>query len=644
MPNMRAVPLVALLALPVAAQSPSPPADSTLAGITARGRQLLQYDIAAWHGGDAVMALQPKPGEITVSFARLVADNKWEVSYGRLNETKDAFLVTYRAVQTDADSAFTATHLAVPIAERFGYVLRARSIETALQDFGTTTRPYNSYVLPDLKGGFYVYLLPAQTSPRSFPLGGDVRYRIVNGTTIVEKVRFHNAILDRPMPTPAGGDKLVAMMHTSFDSLPSESDVFVVLRRFPKLPEFVATAHFNYQIAVDGTITWAPAGAIVATAPPASTAAAHIPVWKVKVDTVGSAPRIMSPGYTEWRDSTTGWRLALERTVEIKGADSGSYNGSWRVLALADGRVLVSRARPAAIHLYDSEGRFVREIGHDGTGTEEFMSQPTLAMKGDTLIAFDGIQSRMMLFALDGRFIRSFQVAVRGSPIPIAVDRRGYVRVQQRYGLFGDTLSRLQWVYYTMRGVPADSITRPPLPDMKQWAVLDGTRNMNFQVPLSAGVGDAFLPDGTLIYGVGNRFELFATRTGRDTARIFGRSDVAAIPVPATFVDTTIDELTRAQPLLKAVAKRSDIPANYPLWNAIAVDDKGYLWMSLGVRGRTPTSFNVFAPEGRFLGALPSWFDRVDQASFAGDHIAYVGFDKDRRAVLRIYKIDRRGM
>jgi hypothetical protein len=218
------------------------------------------------------------------------------------------------------------------------------------------------------------------------------------------------------------------------------------------------------------------------------------------------------------------------------------------------------------------------------------------------------------------------------------------VRVPKRYGILGDTLSRVQWLYYTMRGVAVDSITRPPLPGQKHWQALDGTRSMMFQVPMSPDASDAFLPDGTLIYGVGNRFEFVATRTGRDTVRIFGRSDVAPVPIPPSFVDTTMEQLTRFQPALVSVAKRSDIPANYPLWSSTAVDDKGYFWVSVGMRGRTPVYYSIFAPDGRYLGYVPSFFDRVDTASFAGDHVAYIGYDKDRRAVLRIYRIDRRGM
>jgi hypothetical protein len=651
---LRPLALYVLFAAPAVSQTAVQRTDSTLSAITARGRLLLAYDIAAWHGGDALQALKPAPGDVNASFARRMPSGRWEVIYGRLTSTKDTFYITYRATQTDADSQFTAAKLPAPLADVGVQREMALAFETAQHDFGKITRPYNSYVLPAEGGGFWVYLLPAQTDPRVFPLGGDVRYQITGGTTIAEKVRLHNAILDR-QAVPANA---VAMMHTSFDSLPSETDVFVVLRRFPKIPEVVATKKVNYEIGIDGSISTLPATSPlsqaiaqphVATAPATTAAAAaapagHIPVWHVKIDTVGSAARIMSPGYTEWRDTSTGWRMTLERTVEIKGADSGSYDGSWRTLMLPDGRVLVSRQRPASLQLYDTEGRYVREIGHAGTGPEEYQSAPTLAMKGDTLLAFDGIQSRMMLFMLDGRFIRSFQVHTRGSPIPIEIDHRGYVRVQQRYGFPNDSLSRMQWVYYTMRGTAVDSIMRPPLLAAKIWRVLDGTRSMSFMVPLAPSDASAFLPDGTLIYGVGSRFELFATRTGRDTVRIFGRSDVAPVKVEEAFGDTTFAQLTRFQPLLATVAKRSDIPKAYPLWNSIAVDDKGYLWVSQGVRGRTPVSYSIFAPDGRYLGYVQSWFDRLDAASWSGEHVAYVGYDNDHRAVLRIYRIDRRGM
>ncbi|HEY4320385.1 MAG TPA: 6-bladed beta-propeller [Gemmatimonadales bacterium] len=637
---------VATAAAPALAQTA--PADSTLAAITARGRMLQQYDIAAWHGGDAIMALHPQPGEVTTSIATRNPDGSWLLNYGRLSAKKDIFYVTYRATQVDADSSFTAARFSTPLPQVGTLREMAVAMGTGTQQFGRVNRLYNSYIVPAPAGGYWVYFLPAQTSSQSFPLGGDIRYRIIHGTTIVDSARFHRTILERVTGKAQSGGTQVASGHTSFDSLPSETDVFVVLRQFPRLPELVATRNFAFQIDIDGTITWVRAaqtnGAIAPPPPPP--AAVPVRTWTATIDRVGSAPRTMSPGYTAWRDTTTGWRMTFDRIAPIHGADSGSYSPAWHALMLVDGQMLVTRQFPLSpVQLYDADGHFVREIGRPGSGPGEFMSTPTLATKGDTLIAFDGIESRVSLFALDGQLIRSFVVNVRGAPIPIGVDPRGYLRIEQRYGLgYGDTLSRKQWLYYTTRGALVDSLRRPVLPAPRSWHLLDGTRVMNFAVPLSPAVADVFLPDGTLMYGVGDRYQFFVTRTGRDTVRIFGRSDLVPIPVPSGFVDTTINDLARGQPLVRAVAHRADFPATFPMWNTATVDDKGFVWVSSGLNGRTPAQIGIFGPDGRFLGGAPLWWEKVDQMSFGADRMVVVGWDKDRRPVLRIYKVDRRGM
>jgi len=235
-------------------QEPNPPADSTLAGITARGRLLAQYDVAAWHGGDALGALNPAGNEISCAVARPMSDGRWEVLYGRLTAAKDTFYVRYHAMQTNADSAFTAERYPAPKVYTGVEREMAAAVQTAVADFGQPTRPYNSYVIPAGPGGFWVYLLPAQTDPRTFPHGGDVRDRVTDGgTRIVERVRFYQAVINFPTTAPPG---TVAGTHTSLDSLPSETDVFLVLRRPVRLPENVVTQHFEYEVRLDGTISW----------------------------------------------------------------------------------------------------------------------------------------------------------------------------------------------------------------------------------------------------------------------------------------------------------------------------------------------------------------------------------------------------
>src|SRR5439155_24775462 len=52
--------------------------------------------------------------------------------------------------------------------------------------------PYNVAVLPARAEQLYVYLYPAQTGARLYPLGGDVRYLVdADGTKLLEKRQMH---------------------------------------------------------------------------------------------------------------------------------------------------------------------------------------------------------------------------------------------------------------------------------------------------------------------------------------------------------------------------------------------------------------------------------------------------------------------
>ena len=243
-----------LLAAPLGAQQPTSALDSALAKVTARGRQLVAQDIAMWHGGDALMALRPTAAEVGAVVAHVLPNGRWEVLAGTLTAGRDTLVVRFRASQANADSQFVATRLDVPL--RLTGVEREMAVAVAVasQDFGRVTRPFNSYVFPVGAGDFDVYFLPAQTRPDVVPHGGDVRYRITDhGTRILTKAPLHRSVLDRP-----NNPEAVAMMHTSFDSLPVETDVFLAMRRAPKLPEFVVTERWTYEVQTDGRITRRP--------------------------------------------------------------------------------------------------------------------------------------------------------------------------------------------------------------------------------------------------------------------------------------------------------------------------------------------------------------------------------------------------
>ena len=78
--------------------------------------------------------------------------------------------------------------------------------------------------------------------------------------------------------------------------------------------------------------------------------------------------------------------------------------------------------------------------------------------------------------------------------------------------------------------------------------------------------------------------------------------DVTAAPLDSFYADTLFRELTETSggPDFSKVAKRADLPTQFPLWNDVAVDDKGYLWVASGVPRRRTQSLAVFSPDGRY--------------------------------------------
>ena len=257
--GMRSLQVFAATALlsagPLAAQG-SPPSPDSLAGIAERGRLLAEYDQAAWHATDAVALLNPGDDEIRGYIAQR-RDGKWTVSFGRMSDDGNAYLVAYDARENASQSnGFVVTRHAPARRETGDLAGAARALDVTRTDFGTPTRSYNSAVIPAGNGEWFVYLVPAQTRPGIFPLGGDVRYRVSSdGRNIKAKRRLHNTILEFATPKAPGSSVLTAKMHTAvLDNVPEDTDVFHVLAREPKVPEDVATDTFIYRIDVSGKV------------------------------------------------------------------------------------------------------------------------------------------------------------------------------------------------------------------------------------------------------------------------------------------------------------------------------------------------------------------------------------------------------
>jgi len=248
---------LALFCFSAALASAQVASDTELAGITARGQLLYEYDQAAWHASDAVQAANP-PKELLGRYVAKKTDAGWVVAFGRLNANKDAFLIGVMATQGTNLQQFAVKQMEEPQADSGFFLAAARAIDLAIAAYHGSApgRTYNASVLPAMDGRLYVYLEPGQTDADGeyFPLGADVRYTVsADGLNIVETRQMHESIIPRA-DIPAG-TKLTAGYHTHvLSEIPEDSDVFCVLSRRPAMPEYVGSQTAIYVVNTDGTI------------------------------------------------------------------------------------------------------------------------------------------------------------------------------------------------------------------------------------------------------------------------------------------------------------------------------------------------------------------------------------------------------
>src|SRR5512135_2802547 len=130
------------------------PTPAELLAITARGKILAEYDVAAWHATDVVQDLKPEKGSTRYYIAKK-GDTGWLVVFGRLNETHDKFLTLYEATQGTRPEFFTVKRFDPPVASTDFYFCAAKAFESALKDLGSVNRPYNAYAIPSQTGQLY---------------------------------------------------------------------------------------------------------------------------------------------------------------------------------------------------------------------------------------------------------------------------------------------------------------------------------------------------------------------------------------------------------------------------------------------------------------------------------------------------------
>ncbi len=361
---------------------------------------------------------------------------------------------------------------------------------------------------------------------------------------------------------------------------------------------------------------------------------ANAQLSRPKIDTVGGhVVRVMNPGPTAWGD-TNGWKLVLERTIQPKEGEAGELQRPYPVLRTSRGQYVVGDQGATAISLFAANGRFVRSLGRAGAGPGEYRNL-NIALFNDSLIIQDGQLKRVTVMTLDGKVVRTFPAYTNSGANQLDIDEKGRLPV----GVFDGKAT--SWAFFTLSGQALDTMRLPEAAPVAQWSYDIQGGHASSSIPFRPNNLHRLLRDGSVIYGSTGTYLFFVTRNGRDTVRMFGRNGVVGLPIPDTLRQSIFDRVTQ-DPGVRSVAKATDIPKRYTLWSSVGEDNAGNFWVRTGSGWVSSRELDVFARDGRFLGAVPLPFESSN-VTILGDRIGVIDADADDLPRIRIYRIDRRG-
>ncbi len=375
----------------------------------------------------------------------------------------------------------------------------------------------------------------------------------------------------------------------------------------------------------------------------------------------------------------------VEGTLSLGGVedDDPNYNfyGVTGWVIGRDGSMVVLQAGLHAprvqLRMYDSHGRFVRDIGRVGQGPGEY-TRPTsiAAMPDGRLLLTDLSQGRMTVYSAEGDFEEAWSLplapALQGR---VQVSPDGIVALEVRTGTFRD--SRRAIVRLAPGGAVIDTIQAPDLPELgaPTLEIRDPPRTITLTPPFYPRSTWTWHPHGYFVTARTDRYAvdlLLPRRSDDDGDRpprwregdpiVSIRAEVDPVPLhPEERRDheRSLQERLRAAPPGERTGSLGAVPEVKPILNLIHVADDLRIWVALhaesvrtdaqmsasdpgdavaSVPWRGTFVYDVFEPNGTYLGRV-SFPSSLGHPHFRGDEVW--GFDYDELGVptLRRYRI-----
>lgn len=380
--------------------------------------------------------------------------------------------------------------------------------------------------------------------------------------------------------------------------------------------------------------------------------------WVTAIDTVGDTIVARTTGVD---DSVATRRVVGEIVIgELDGEDAYTFGGINELEVAPDGRIYVFDNQVPALREYDTAGRHVRTIGRKGKGPGEYEQANGVAVHRDgRVVLWDAGTAHINVYAPDGRFLSAW-------PLPggagfytsgaVFVDTAGNTYARTRIAdppkenaagsgrMFGTT-GLVKW---DRDGRIVDSLAPPPEAVQPQTIVATqkGGTSMSF-VPFSPRSVWAWSPLGYFISARTDRYAVTVAPPDGPPRRI--ERDAVAVPVASDERAAYEERSTASMRMTDPTWRWSGpgVPGEKPPIGSVSAADDGRIWVLVAQPGeripddelppapsvavgdrprmppqrwRDPIVYDVFEPDGRYLGRVPAP-PRTSFRTMRGDHI-----------------------
>ena len=320
-----------------------------------------------------------------------------------------------------------------------------------------------------------------------------------------------------------------------------------------------------------------------------------------------------------------GWLIEeVSRLGSIEGDGAEAFGGGQlSVRRRSDGSVFVLDHQAKEIKVFDRTGRFLRTIGSPGQGPGEFGAPMGMLIDSEgQLWVPEAFSGRYTIFSAEGDFVRTMPRPLRTynrlRPLPFLtaetfVDHSGNGPGAAFFLM--DTAGQVRESYPPLEYPPLPPELGGPLLGPPDGPVRQAVRRLMSRLLWTIA------PDGTLWFGYSDALRLVQRTLAGDTLRIIetGHRQVG-------FSGTERDLAGRAERELGV----RDVFVPQVMAGLHVLSDGHVLVQIMGDMGEGGREYDVFDPEGRFLGTIEAPFTMPTRTApdFTGDTIVVVDTDE----------------